>query len=640
VIVNDLDLGGRPAQIHPRAGQAIGTARVVGDRTVAWADGGQLHGLDVAFSITAWQALGGQSAYSLGANRLLRGQLKELVLNPFLQPCYVQWAQTSEGNPSYASRTDADDGWYLVSNLDWDAESYNGAGSIDAAMTVVQVAPSLPSSLAVWFSGGVLATTFTGTTSPVLGLPVGATLVPNQFAGRNGGEGLVGVATAVSTLNPCPFVRPPTIAGLFTGQCRVYDTINTSSNPVPVAGGTFVNANWVQIYGTQHDFVGDCVVTNGLLLLLYQVGQSGAPVVYFWNTSLTTPTWQQAGTVQYIDNGFAGSLLREINLDRIGLEEVRIQLRMSTGSGVNWAQFRQKLQRGCQHVYNEFLPLTQASTGGLFQWGCPAPLKIAYADSGVVDVVASPNAMVPVSSLGGWSAAFSTAANGPLLGFLYQNPPTGGMGQSTGSTSIIYPADTTGPLQGVSRLYGFFVVPFVSAPNLQAEAESGTLGTGWSSVTTSGESGNAAAKAASGTVAGNADLFGTSWVPGAGGPVPSYDVWFRVKVTSAAGTAAEMTLGLWDVTAAAFMAGGSTTFKANQVTTAYQWYRANTALPLTPTAGHNMQFRAVTALTLGTDWFIDEAVLAPRQSQFFQGILPADIWSEFAFDRYTEWVMG
>lgn len=634
MIIGDLDLGGRPAHLNPRAGMVLGNAHVLGSRTIAWAEGGDLSKLDVSFWISAWQPRGGQPANSVQANRYLRMQLKQLALSPDLQPVYIQWAASAD--PTFPSRTDPDDGWYFIDSLTWDPETYNQAGAIEARLTVTQVAPTAPSSLAAWYSGAALGSTYSQAATPLIAYPIGSTQQPAAALSRTGAEGAIpcSILPLSGGANPAPFVRPATIAGLYSGQCRVYDTLSTGTYPVPISGG-FVNGNWLEIKGAQHDINGDLVVTNGLLLLLYQVGQVGVPLVYFWNTSLASPAWQQAGIIQYLDNVPNGATLREINVEKVAAEEVRIRARMSTSAG-NWAEFRQKLQRGCQHVYCEFSPLTQANTfGGFMQWITAQNQKILWADTGVVDAVVQLSTGLPAGSLGGWCGAFGQTANGPILGFLYQNPPSGSQGASTGSPNFLYPGDSSGPAQGSFRLYGFFVVPFVNAPNLQAEAEGGALGTGWTSVADATASAGNAAKVASGTVNGNADVFGVSWVPPAG----QYDVWFRVKVTATAGAVPEMRIGPWDATSAAFVT--SRDLQASQASTSYVWLRGNITGPITPTAGHNMQFRAVTVNTLGTDWFVDEAVLVPRQSATLGlGNFPGDVFSQFAFDRIVSWARG
>jgi hypothetical protein len=638
VIVNDLDLGGRPAQIHPRVGQAIGTARIVGNRTVAWADGGQLHGLDVAFSITAWQAMGGQSAYSLGANRLLRRQLKELVLNPFLQPCYIQWAQTSEGNPSYTSRADADDGWYLVSNLDWDAESYNGAGSIDAAMTVAQVAPSLPSSLAVWWSGAALARTFSAGTQPLIALPVGSG--GNNGPLRPGAEGNVPIwiLPLPAILDPVPFQRPGTIGGLYTGGCRVLDSVS-GANTVPLSG-TFLNSNWVEVKGVQHDFMGDVIVTNGLLLLRFVQGTQHSPAVYFWNTSLATPAWQLYGDVFYVDTGFGGGNVREINLDQVGLQEARIRLLVQTTSSPSqFAQLSWRMVAGGYHVYCELKPLTQTVVTALpIYFSLSNNQKMVYSDAGAVDAVVSPSTGVAPATTSGFGAFFGTTLNDPLGGYLYKDTPTN-QPFVTASANQIGLGDNVA--QNATKRFGIFVVPVQRLDAAWAEAEGGTLGTGWSSVPDAAASGGNAAKCASGTVAGNADRWGTLANFLVAGGVNQFwivDAWVWARVTSATGVLSEMQIGVWDDTAGSYVA--STTYRPVDFATTYTPKKVAVNVGSTWTAGHNYQLRAVTVATIGTDWFFDKGFLGVKSGGPVGWGGPVDIDGQFAFDRYTEWVMG
>ena len=212
------------------------------------------------------------------------------------------------------------------------------------------------------------------------------------------------------------------------------------------------------------------------------------------------------------------------------------------------------------------------------------------------------------------------------------------------------------------------------------------------------------AKVASGTASTNADLFGTSWVP----PADQYGVAFRIRVTSAASTTAQLQAGLWDATSSAFVPGASTIYAPSQWGTGYIWLLANrrsvsdgvlnstttvtsaTAVfssadqgkaisgagipvgatissvtnattivlssaatatasgvtlviggPVTPTAGHNMRFRAVTTGTLATDFFVDEAALLPLESATLgAGDLPGDIWSQAMHDSTKGWVRG
>jgi hypothetical protein len=633
---NDLDFGPSHSWLKTRIGQVTGGALVSGFRTLTWAGGATAEEQSVDIYVNAWQGLGGNAANTRGSLLYLLRQLEELAGNSDLQPIYIAWTTTAA--PGAYSAADLHDGWYVVTLVEppYGHQTVTG-GVVTVPASVTLVASGAPSSLSAWYAGGALATTYVGLNStpfPLVGFPIGSSGQPPTTLSRTGAEGAIPLSYNPAA-NPVPFVRPNTIAGLWTGGVRVLDTINTSSNPVPTSGG-FLHANWVQVYGTQHAFQGDVVVTNGLVLLLFQAGVGNVCLFYVWNTSLGTPAWQLISPLWYKDNSFNISTLREINLERVGWEEARVRVVAGTSAG-HWAQLRLKLQRGSYVTSVEFMPRTQTvnTPFALALGNLQSAAKIDYSDTGIVDAATSPTVPVAVSTAFGFGASISQVANWPLVGWTFQNPPSTSQGIS-GSTSELATGDGN-VVQGSFTLYGFFALPWTTAPNLQAEAEGGTLGTGWSSVADATASAGNAAKAASGTASTNADLFGTSWVPAAG----MYDVWFRVRVTSAAGSSGEMTLGLWDATSSAFVGGGSTTFAANAASTSYVWLKANGTSPLTPTAGHNMRFRAVTAGTLGTDWFIDEAVLAPiRSTSPGADSFPGDAWLQWAFDKTVSWSRG
>lgn len=637
MIIGEVDLGPasfgldqRPLQTHTWAesGQQVQTATVHGGRDIPWHVGGKKRLRPATIYVEAPTALGGALPASAAALRYLVRQLQELSDSQDFQPVYFQWR--SGGGVLVA---DPDDGWWVLESVAPAMETEaSGWAAVDIQASFF--APAAPSSLAAWVSGAALSTTYTAPATPLVAFPVGST-APATALSRTGGEGVTpySILALPPTPNPVPFVRPATIASLYTGQVHVFDTINTGSNPVPTSGA-FQNANWVEVFGPQHDLVGDYVVTNGLLLLLFQVGQIAAPTVYVWNTSLAPAAWSQAFTLNYKDSpSFNVGTTREVTLDRVGLEEVRLRARLSSSAG-EWAQLRFKLQRGMRHATVEYTPLSQANAQafGLDIIGTATP-KIAYNESAIADAVVQTSTNLAASTANGYAAVFGTGTNGPLYGWLYQSPPATGQ-PSIGGSSDIGVGDGALPLQGNFLLYGIWAAPYAAAQNLQAEAESGALGTGWSSVVDAAASGGHAAKAASGTASGNADLFGTSFVPTAG----AYDVWFRVKVTSTASSTAQMLLGLWDATSSVFI-GGGLIFAPNAISTSYVWVRLLSGA--TPTAGHNMQFRAVTNATLTTDWFIDEAVLLPKVSATQgQGDFPADIFTQFLFDRSVSWVRG
>ena len=411
----------------------------------------------------------------------------------------------------------------------------------------------------------------------------------------------------------------------------------TGGSAVPT-DGTFASSSWVEVFDTHHDFTGRTILTNGLLLLDSSVGSTFLATVYLWSTGLATPAWQQCFNLAYFDNAGNQGTLRQISVIRVGQEESAVSL-ISQSSGNQIAQHVIRLQRGRYEGRVDFKPLTQATTSvKSLLLNHPAVPKILYNSTNIADNVLSETSPV-FSTDYGYGAAFIANATYPFLtGFLYQNEPVTQPNTTGGNVTNIGLGDSTSLAQNTQRSYGFFAAPYgvnasYSPANLQAEAESGTLGTGWSSVADAAASAGNTAKVASGTLSGNADTFGTAFVPAPG----TYDVWFRVRVTTNVGSNAEMTLGLWDSTSAAFVPSGSTTFNRTAASTSYAWMRAATAV--TPTAGHNMRFQAVTALTLGTDWFIDEAVMVPK-TLTAANTGPQDIWQQFAFDRSTKLIRG
>lgn len=633
--LSQLDLGSwsHPLQL-PVTGQSIGTAVVEGSETVVYGRGATVEKQTVSFWIRAWQGIGGGAALSYASILYLTKQVEELSKNTLLLPCFIQWSATAE--PGAYNAVDAHDGWYLIDDFHPEYGPANVSGVIHCTMTVTKVAPPpLPRTMAAAWIGGALSSNFSGATSHLLSLPLGATPL-ESFFNRTSGEGAI-PSLLSPVASPEPFVPSATLANLFKGGVHVYDTINTSTNPVP-GPGTFVNTNWVEVFYTDHDFSGDCVITNGLQLLLFQVGAVGFSA-YLWNIALATPTWQLYGTVNYIENGFNGGTVRQYSLIRVSAEEAALALNASANGQA--ATLTIRLQRGRYEVRVDVRPLTQATsgafTGGGLYIGLAAGVpKILYNSAKVADNVLSETAPAFTTDYG-YGAAFSALTTFPLIvGFLYQNESgTSQPGILTGNTNNLIPGDSNSIAVGAQRTYGFFAVPFgvsgtYSPANLQSEAELGVLGTGWTSQAGAGANSNALeAKCASGTLAGNADTFGSPWVPA----VANYDIWFRVKVTTNVGSALEMTLGLWNDTDSVFV--GSTTFNRTAMTTSYAWYRA--AVGVVPTATKNMRFRAVTALTLGTDWFIDEAIMVPTANL---GALnaPRDIWQQFMYDRSVQMV--
>lgn len=629
-------------RVASSGGQAQGTALLGADGTAVWPTGGTPTQLVLDFWVEAWQALGGQSASSLGALRYLLQQLEELRVNWSLQPVYLQLFTTAQTSPIYPSRADARDGWYSIDAFQADPETYNGRGACEATATLTRIAPGAPARSAMYWTGGALPSNFSGVSAakPIVGFPLNSTSQPLTQISRTGAEGAIPLTlNPISAVQPAPFIQPlpfvlsATVADWWKGGCRVYDTGpgGIGSNAVPSPPGTF-NANWIRVYGSNHDFQGDMVVTNGLLLLVFQAGQSRACQVWLWNTALTpTVGWQQVADLQVADDAGNQGTLTGYSIQRVGLEEVRIWADLMPSTG-HPQHVRIRMQRGRYDMRLDYRQWISGTTGNFYgpNLNLIAAPKAIWNDSAATDGAVGNTSLTPSTNAGWVAALVANSADPFLIGFLYQNQPVTAQPGQISSLAVPLgdsaPFATGGP--GALLTYGFWAVPFATPQNLQAEGESGSMGTGWSSVADGAASGGNTAKAASGTVSGNADLFGTAWQPAA----ESADVWFRVRVTSAAGSAAEMTLGLWDATAGAFVTGGSTTFRANQASTSYVWLKANSTTPVTVPAGHNVQFRAVTAGTLGTDWFIDEAFLSPASlTAAFTG--PSDLFQQFAYER-------
>lgn len=859
MLINDRDLGATSNPwLKPVSGQLRGELMIEGVEDIAYPRGSVLREIDSEVWVHAWQSVGGQPAGSFLSARYFMKQLEQLASNRSMNPALVLWSTTAE--PGAYSAADPHDGWWEIDDFTPDYLSFLPSGYVKVHLKATWVAATAPRRMGMAYVGGALPTNFSGAALNLLSLPVGSSAMDAVF-NRVGAEGNIPCILSPAAPSPEPVVLSATPANIFKGGVHVYDTLNTGTNQVPTAG-LFVNANWVEVFGTDHDFVGDCVLTNGFLLLLFQAGALGVQV-YFWNTALAVAAWQlYANPLGYLDTGFGGGTIRSYSPERIGAEEASLTVVFQSATP-NGALLAFRLQRGVPVVRIDPRPLTQPTwlsgsnaTGVLYM--IPAVPKILYNSAKVADNALSEPNPSPANDYG-FGAAIVTSVGAPIGGWVYENQPgtqpaiasnililgdigyriaiigdgpthyyrlddpfgtsandfalsgaqngvyvaaptlgvagalladtdtavsfngttqdvtiagtagfptgagpwsieawvkfaavgdiaatqsiiasfgDGGVGHGCGQlylknvSSVISARATIGTNEAISaatlnagtwyhivatydgsavtvyvngansnaaaaeagavvqgngriaarntsgsdtlwfkgtidevafytynltaaqvlahynagavavpsqaqnsvRYYGFFVIPYgvsgsYSAANLQAEGESGSLGTGWSSVADGAASGGNTAKAASGTVAANADTFGTSFVPAPG----TYDAKFRVRVTSAAGAAAEMTLGLWDVTASAFVA--STTFKANQAGTIYSWLVAASAI--TPTAGHNMQFRAVTALTLGTDWFIDEAVLLPR-TLTAQNNGPQDIAQQWLFDRDQE----
>lgn len=628
MILNDLDPGGAHPFPAPQSGQVVGDVLIEGSRKIVWARGGEKEQHDITFWAQAWQGAGGQGASSYLALRYLLRQLEELAKNADMQPAHIQFAGTAQSGQYNVSTPH--DGWYVIESLQPAYDAFVVSGLVQVKATITLVSPSLPSALRMLYEGTALSSTYSTAAINLVAFPLGATAPPTSWS-RTGAEGTVPLAViSASGPNPSPFVPSATLANLWSAGVRCFDTVTAGGNAVPT-GGAAANATWVQVYGLLHDLTGDLVLSNGLLLL--RVNQAGTTDVWCWNTQLSTQAWQQVGVARYVDSGGNVGTVRSIDLEMVGLRRTRATVLLSTSAG-NWARMSWELDAGHYAAAVDFMPLTEANTSNQgLDLNLSTAVHLVANESTAYDVATQGAGSLAPTSGAGWSVAIGTTANQLLCGIAWQNPPNSAQPRAVSTTDLGF-GETTGPSQGSFRTYAIWAAPYVTSPNLLAEAESGTLGTGWSSVADAGSSGGNAAKCASGTASTNADLWATSFIPTAG----VYDVWVRLRVASVASSTSQMQIGLWDATSSAFVS--STTYAPNAagLSTSYVWVRV--AASVTPTATHNMRVRAVTTATTTTDWFIDQSALVPIGTSGDTGNLPRDVWKQFLGRRRIRLVRG
>jgi hypothetical protein len=635
LIIGPLDLGApsNPWSL-PVVGQTTGTIVIEGYETAVYPRGSIVRSQAVTFYVKPWQAIGGFAANTQGAAKYLLKQLEELASNRDMQPTLIQWNATADPGASL-NAIEAHDGWYVINSFEPDYANFVVSALVKCHMTVTEIAPAAPRSVALGYIGGPLTSNFSGAATNLLAVPVGSVGFESSFT-RTGAEGTFSLMLS-PLAQPEPIVLSSTLANIFKGGVHVYDTINTGANPVPVAGGIFVHANWVEVFYSDHNFVGDCVITNGLQLLLFQVATQAICGCYLWNTATATANWQQYGTLKHYDNSVTLGFLRSYSLARVGPEEVALRaISINTGG---MALHTIRLQRGRYEVRVDLRPLNYTNTGQYaVDLGLVSAYKIVY-NSGAIADSATAGGDLSTQTDYGYAAGFINSTSLPFVaGMLWQNQPSTQPHDLTGTVDLPI-SDTTGPVINAQRSYGFFAIPYgvsgsYSTANLQGDAENfNQKDAGWSAVVDGAASGGNTAKCIATTVAGH-NLFdngaGRSFTPAPG----TYDVWVRIKVTSAAGVTPEMQVGLFDSTAGSYTV--STTYRANQVGIGYAWYRAGTGF--TPTASHVMLFAAGAAATLGTDWFIDEFALVPIQMGLGFHDWPRDIWQQFAYDRSVRMV--
>jgi hypothetical protein len=448
------------------------------------------------------------------------------------------------------------------------------------------------------------------------------------------GQMTIGAATGVSNFVPASIDEVAVYASALS-QAQVTNHYNAG---LGTNTNLNVNANWVEVFSPGHTFVGDALLTNGQLMLLLVANAAKVAAIYLWTTSLPTASWQNVANLLYADAAGNNATLRTYALQKVGMEGVEIIATAST-SGQKAVYVRLRQKRGKYHCFADLDSLSEALSGsnGLELQLVSTGLKsFVYNETSVSDLTSASITQTTLnpSANYGYAAFLAPYAGWPfIVGLLWQNAPSTRQPQQV-STATPNPIIAAGdsPAQNAWTTYGFFAIPYASPQNLQAEAEGGALGTGWSSQADAAASGGATAKLASGTsnILAVNPFPSTDFTPVAG----SYLILYRLKVTSAASSTVQFALDWIDVTAGSATIIGTGDVAPNGYSTALVWHVIS-ASPTTPTAAHATHFRARQHTNAtNTDWFLDEVIIVPiTNGNYF----PQDIWQEFMADIDARW---
>lgn len=493
---------------------------------------------------TIWVRDPGESP--TGVATLVR-QLMELAGSPGLQPVTILW---KSGGGIIVP--DVEDGWYLIKSVKPDFENVF-TGIIPVQITVSYLAPLPPSAHGMAAFGGLGFSSAGNAFGPYtantasninwLAFHPNAT-VDNSFT-RVSADGNIPILLqnpTSLTQPPVPFQPSATIADWYRGRVRVYDTINTSSNPVPIGGG-FVNANWIEIFQSDHKFQGDMVITNGILLFLVQVGVAHIASMYWWNST----TWLLTGTIDAYDALAQVHTNRGAVVYRQSWDEVGFRIFGVSPNGSQTNDFF-RLQRGAPFVrvanaamnwspnYN-FASSGSTNKGLQYAFNSAVAMKIITNDQAFVDPTLDPAFSNIVNNSTTGSSAYSIlTAFGINNSFPYaiqmcflapgqqfNGQPVPGFGSST---LLYYVLDS---VQLNWNYFSFGVVPIATPASYQIECENATLAGALTTVVDAAASNGHAVKLASGTgtIVSITASFGTP-------PGGSYRIGVRYRASSAA----------------------------------------------------------------------------------------------------------
>lgn len=240
-------------------------------------------------------------------------------------------------------------------------------------------------------------------------------------------------------------------------EVKVYDTNNSDDE-----------SDWTRVFDVNHQFVGDCVVENGLIRVQIKEGQEQGFKLHWWNGE----SWEQFDGFlkiqQQVWNSYPATTPYLEKIEKLTMEEVRVRLRMHHSSYSTI--LRISIRRGSYLIEIEVINSTASQvsvtwpgsdcTIGLFSFDAPA---YAPTDTGATHGNESDNG----------SLAFNTSDTRIFL--LVQTTKEGGMQNwSNGSThsDLICNASWMTTLPQTVFLA---ITPFSKVSNLFKEAEDATL---------------------------------------------------------------------------------------------------------------------------------------------------------------------
>ncbi len=221
MILNQLDLGDAHPFPTPIVGQTVGLQIIEGSEQAVWARGSVARKQTVTFWVIGWQGIGGAAAGSSAATKYLLKQVEETASNAALQPAYIQWTSTARSG-ALLNASELHDGWYVIDDFEPNYQKNVVMGFVQCRMTVTQVAPAAPRRVSMAYSGGALASNFSGAALNLISLPSSSTAYEANFL-RVGGEGSIpSILSPVGSPQSFTPSAPPT---LFQGAVHVFDSI-------------------------------------------------------------------------------------------------------------------------------------------------------------------------------------------------------------------------------------------------------------------------------------------------------------------------------------------------------------------------------------------------------------------------------